>query len=69
MLTWRISIWVAGILAPKFIPIPSLGWMRSTSAFTPSSSMAGWLNGMCGVRRKFRAISVMRRGARLAVRR
>ena len=69
MLTWRISMAVAGTLAPKCIETPSSGWMRRTSAFVPSSRVSVLVKGRCGARLNMSAISVTRRGMRLALRR
>ncbi|SKF62647.1 Uncharacterised protein [Mycobacteroides abscessus subsp. abscessus] len=67
--TSRISICVVGTLAPKRMVIPSSGWMRMTSAFTPRAAVSLALKGRCGAGLNCSATSVTRRGTRFAVRR
>ena len=69
MFTSRTSIAVSGTLEPNRTVTPSSGWTRMTRAFCPSSLVSVAANGRCGARWNIIAISDMRRGSRLPVRR
>jgi hypothetical protein len=58
-----------GTLEPNRTVTPSSGWTRMTSAFWPSSSVSVAENGRCGARWNKTAISLIRVGSRLPVRR
>ena len=58
-----------GTLEPNRSVTPSSGWIRITSAFWLSSSVAVSVNGRCGARLNTTATSVTRRPSRLPVRR
>ena len=69
MFTSLTSIEEPGTLEPKRTVTPSSGCTLITIAFSPSSWVSVALKGRCGARWKISAISVIRRGSRLPVRR
>ncbi len=70
MFTSLTSMAEPGTLEPNLTVTPSSGCTRITIALCPSSLVSWWRwNGRCGARWNISAISVIRRGSRLPVRR